>query len=358
MDDVALRAERLRSHRLSAPAATPVDAARHMTATQSQEFWGGRWALAVRSRGNTHLSDVDRAFDRGDLVRSWTQRGTIHTCAAEDLGWMLSLTAERQMRLAAGRLRQLELHDDTFRIAERAVREALRGGGRLTRAEFAEVLEASGIPTAGQRGIHLLQVLSWRGVVCHGPVVARTEGITREQYLVLCEEWIGGASVPSDPVTELFVRYIDGHGPASAGDFAWWSGLTLTVCRAAAAAAPSDRVRAVDDEGEPRYVSLPRPRTAAGAPSVVALPPFDEYYLSYLDRDRVCAVPHQSLVGPGANGMVSPLIVADGVVAGKWTHSRAVGRRDDARAEMFGEPAVPEEALAAALDRYAAFVAG
>lgn len=356
MDDAALRAERLRSHRLSAPATTVLAAARHMGAVQSQEFWGGRWALAVRSRGVVGLRDVDGAFDRGRLVRSWTQRGTIHICAAEDLGWMLRLTAERQRRLAAGRLRQLGLDDEVLCEAERVVRGALRGGDRLDRAAVAQVWEAAGIDTAGQRGIHVLQVLSWRGVLCHGPVVRRAAGITREQYLVLCEDWITDAAAPADPVTELFVRFIDGHGPATAGDFAWWSGLPVTACRAAAEAA-GDRVRVIDGEHDPLYVSRGRPRVQADAPSVVALPAFDEYYLPYLDRGRVCAVPHQSLVGPGANGMVSPLILADGVVAGRWTHSRAVGRREAARAEMFGIPSVPDEAVAAALDRYAAFVA-
>jgi hypothetical protein len=327
-----------------------------MAAVQSQEFWGGRWALAVRTRGEVRLSDVDRAFDRGHLVRSWTQRGTIHTCAAEDLDWLLRLTAERQMRLAAGRHRQLGLDEETFHAAERAVRSALRGGGRLTRAEFTRVLEVAGLDPTGQRGIHLLQVLSWRGVVCHGPVVPRPGSVTREQYLVLCEEWITGASHPPDATAELFVRYIDGHGPATAGDFAWWSGLTLTVCREAARVA-EDRVRVIEGEGDRLYVSRSRPRVSADAAEVVALPAFDEYYLSYLDRDRVCAVPHQALVGPGANGMVTPLILADGVVAGKWTHSRAVGRREAARAEMFDFPDVAEAAVTAALDRYAAFVA-
>ncbi|WP_454129806.1 hypothetical protein [Microbacterium aurum] len=38
MDILRLRAERLRSHRLSAPAETIADAASHMMATQGQEF--------------------------------------------------------------------------------------------------------------------------------------------------------------------------------------------------------------------------------------------------------------------------------------------------------------------------------
>ncbi|MFT4210479.1 MAG: crosslink repair DNA glycosylase YcaQ family protein, partial [Microbacterium sp.] len=233
----------------------------------------------------------------------------------------------------------------------------LRGGGRLTRAEAADRIAAAGVATDGQRGIHLLLALSVRGVICQGPVVPRESGISREQFFVLSEEWLPEAPAPADPAAELFVRFIDGHGPATAGDFAWWSGLTLTACRAAAEAA-SDRVRVVADEPDPQYVARRAPRSSPAAPAVVALPAFDEYYLSYLDRQRVCALPHQLLVGPGANGMISPLILAGGVVAGRWTHSRALGRREAARADMFGTPRVPAADVDAALDRYAAFIAG
>ncbi|WP_460774697.1 winged helix DNA-binding domain-containing protein [Microbacterium sp. GXF7504] len=357
MDDVALRALRLRAHRLTAPAADPVAAAGHMLAVQSQEFWGGRWALAVRSRGAPTLRDLDRAFDDGALVRSWTQRGTIHTLAAADLGWMLALTAARQFRLAAGRLRQLELDEDVFRAAERLAVAALGGGGRLTRAEFAALLEGAGIATAGQRGIHVLQVLHWRGVLCHGPVVPRAGGVTREQYLVATADWIPDAAIPVDPAAEAFARFVDGHGPATVRDFAWWSGLTLAACREAAAGA-GDRVRIVGDDPEPRYVSVSTPRARADAPAVIALPPFDEYYIACIDRDRVCDPARQRVVGPGANGMVSPIVLADGVVVGRWTHSRALGARGAAPAEVFDPAEVPDEAVTAALDRYAAFVAG
>ncbi len=71
-----------------------------MLATQAQEFWGGRWALAARTRGEPTVRDVDAAFDRGEIVRSWTMRGTIHVIPARDLAWVLSVTGERQFRQA------------------------------------------------------------------------------------------------------------------------------------------------------------------------------------------------------------------------------------------------------------------
>ena len=122
---------RLRSHRLSAPAPTIAAAAAHMLATQGQEFWGGRWALAARTKGDPSVRDVDAAFDRGEIVRSWTMRGTIHVIPARDLAWVLSLTADRQHRSAAAVHRAEAIDGDELVKAERLAVGALAGGNRL-----------------------------------------------------------------------------------------------------------------------------------------------------------------------------------------------------------------------------------
>lgn len=357
MDVATVRHERLRSHRLSAPAATVAEAARHMLATQSQEFWGGRWALAARTRGNPSVRDVDAAFDRGEMVRSWTMRGTIHSIPGADLAWVLSLTGERQARQAAAVRRAEAIDEDEIARAEALARAALAGGNRLTRKELFAVLDAGGVSTAHQRGYHLLVALSLRAVVCQGPVVPREGGPTREQYIVLTEEWVTDAASPADPLAEFFVRYIASHGPAGARDFAWWSGLPLGVSRAAAEAA-SDRLTVVDDEPEPQYVVAgPAPRRSPAAPGVVALPPFEEYYLSYADRAVPCAPEFLRAIGPSMNGIVRPIIVARGEAIGVWTHSIAVGRHaDDPIPELFTPDAATAPEVAAALDRYRAFI--
>ena len=365
MDAAALRAgrvtadrvrpERLRSHRLSAPAPTVAEAAAHLLATQGQEFWGGRWALALRTRGNPTRSRVDAAFDDGGLVRTWTMRDTLHIVPARDAGWMLGVTAERQMRQASRVLAAEGIDDDTVRRAERIVRGALRGGDRLTRREFADVMDAGGVPTAGQRVYHLIVALALRGVLCWGPVVPRDGAPTREQFLVQCEEWIAGSAAPPEPLAELFRRYIVGHGPAGVRDFAWWTGLPLTLSRQAAEAA-SDALVQVDDGV---FASPAGPRRSPNAPEVVALPPFDEYYISYADRSVACDPAFLADVGPGVNGMVKPVLLARGEVVGTWTHSLAVGRHDDSPVpELLAPGAATDAEIAAALDRYAAFIAG
>ncbi len=348
MKTEALRSERLRAHRLTAPVPTVTDAAHHMLAVQSQDLTAGRWALAVRTRGECTLRDVDRAFDRGDIVRGWTMRGTLHTVPARDLGWMLQVTAGRQRQQAASRHRDLGIDDEMVAATVRAVVPALREGGR-TRTEVFEILQGIGIDPAGQRGIHLLFTLTIDGLICQGPVVARA-GVAREQRFVLVEDHIREHATPDDPLAELFVRYIDGHGPAGIADFAWWAGLTLGQAREAAERAAS-RVDEVDDG---LFTARQRPRRAAGAASVHALGAFDEYYISYADRTTVCAPEYLAAVGPGKNGMVRATLVERGRVIGTWSHASATRH---APPELFTQPEDPA-AVTAALARFARFADG
>jgi hypothetical protein len=346
----ALRSERLRSHRLSAPAATIADAARHMLAVQSQEFWGGRWALASRTRRAPTIRDVDALFDDGTLVRAWTQRGTLHIVPAGDLGWMLSLTAARQLHAQAPRLREVGLDADVLARIEAAVRSALGGGNRLTRAELFEILAGIGVDPSGQRGAHAIGNLAMRGIICQGPVVTRMDGVSREQYFVLVEEHISEGTAPDDPAAELFTRYIAGHGPATVADFAWWAGITLTAARAAAAASAG----LLDEIEEGVFLARSQSRRSA-SPGVFALPSFDEYYISYADRSIVCTPEHASAVGPGKNGMVRPILLADGQVCGTWRQSTALGRHTEQPTMELGEE-VSEHDVALAIERYRAFI--
>lgn len=359
MDTATTRRERLRSHRLSAPAASIADAAAHMLATQAQEFWGGRWALASRTRGEPAMSTVDAAFDRGEIVRSWTMRGTIHIIPARDLGWVLSVTGDRQRRQLAAVHRREGIDADEAARAERVARGALRGGNRLSRAELFAVFEAAGLATAQQRGYHLLTGLCLSAVLCQGPVVPRETGPTREQYLVLADEWIRDAAAPADPLAEFFARFIASHGPAGARDFAWYTGLPLGVSRSAAEEA-SDRLTVVAEHPEPVYLAArPRPRLDPAAPEVLALPPFEEYYLSYADRTVPAAAEFLAAIGPSGNGIVRPILIARGEAIGVWTHSLALARHADRPLpELFVPGAATPDEIDTALERYRRFVTG
>ncbi len=320
-----------------------------MLATQGQEFWGGRLAVAARTKGEFTLSEVDAAFERGGLVRSWTMRGTIHVIPADELGWVLELTGERQHRGAASVHRREGLDAAAFAVAERVARSA------LARRELFDAFDRAGLSTAGQRGYHLLVGLSLRGLICQGPVVPREEGPTREQYFVLTDEWVDAPMHPDDPLAEFFARYVLSHGPAGTADFAWWSGLPIGRARRAAEAAASDpRLTRLDDDV---WVASDLPRKLPSAHEVIALPPFDEYFLSYADRSASVPPHHAPTVMTGGAGY--PILLARGEVVATWSHSQALARRHlPPTVKWIAEGAASEAEASAALERYRRFIAG
>ncbi|TPX05254.1 winged helix DNA-binding domain-containing protein, partial [Schumannella luteola] len=220
-------------------AADPVEAVRAMLALQGQDYLGVLWSAGLRTASATE-ADVEAAHASGALVRSWPLRGTLHLVAAEDLGWMLSLTGERTVRGAAGRHRQLGLDDADFARAAAIARERLGGGGRADRAELLEAFHAGGVGTEGQRGAHLLGNLAHTGLIV---LSGRTE------YALLDEHVPHPRRLdPDAALDELALRYFTGHGPASVPDLAWWSGLPLTPVRAAVARV-RDRLDALEVDG-------------------------------------------------------------------------------------------------------------
>src|SRR5690606_15671899 len=114
--------------------------------------------------------------------------------------------------------RQLELDDANFRAARKTVERALGGGKQMSRPAIYKLLDAAGVSTEGQRGIHILGWLAMRGVICFGV----REG--KQQTFALLDEWVPDArSMDRDAaLAEIALRYFTSHGPATLHDFVWW----------------------------------------------------------------------------------------------------------------------------------------
>lgn len=323
----ALRAARLASHLLTDPEASPLAAAERLAATQAQEFWGGRFALSARTTGAPTAREIDAVFDRGELIRTWPMRGTLHVISAVDAAWMVPITAERIHRSAAARHRELGLAADDFARSEQILRKVLGSGG-LRRADVFAALEADGVATTGQRGSHILLSLALRGVVVWGATVPRPDQPATEQLLTLTEHLPPQRPTPSDPAAELFRRYLVGHAPASIADFAWWAGFTITAARAAATAVRDDDepvtdtalLALVDDRAVPWE---PATLTAPADADERLLGSFEEYYISYADRSVAADAGMRAEIGPGKNGMVKSVVLRAGRAVATWSRGAA-----------------------------------
>lgn len=316
---------RLLSLRLAGPAhADPLQAVRHLGALQAQDLPGALASVALRCVDGDTAAVVE-ATARGELVRSWPMRGTLHLVPAADLGWMLSLTGERMIAGAAQRRRNLNITDEVIDIARRSALDALAEGTPLTRRELFAVWEHAGLLGQPQAGGHLLARLCQDASLVLGPIVGS------EQLVASYADWITEAH-PLDgdaALAELARRYVRSHGPADAAEFARWSSLPVTEARRGIALVRSEfEVYTVQDQEylmEPGLIDrLAEHRRHARR--LLLLPGFDEFMLGYADRGFAIAPAHLDKIVPGNNGMFRATIVKGGRVIGVWTRGGSKAR--------------------------------
>lgn len=290
----------------------PHDVVAWLGAVQAQDYLGSLWAIALRTNNATE-KDIEQAIIRKEIIRTWPMRGTLHFVAAEDIKWMLALMTPRVLRNSAFRRKNLEIDDEVLEKSKRLCIKALQGGKQLTRLAMYQVLEAGGIHTSGQRGLHIFGHLAQIGVLCFGV----REG--KQPTLTLLDEWAPHAkSLPKDEaVATLVYRYFTSHGPATVQDLMWWSGLTTSEIKEGIAM-NSSKLASETMNNKTYWFSKDIPNIQSDNDAVYLLPAFDEYVVSYKDRSDVLQTIHKQHINPGNNGMLSPTIVSNGQVIGTW----------------------------------------
>lgn len=308
---------RLATQGLQRPTATePVQVVTHLGALQAQDERWTPWTVGLRAVGCDH-AEVTRAQTDGSLVRTWLLRGTLHLVAARDLAWVRALIAPRVLRGNARRYRQLELDERTLERGASRLEAALQGGP-APRSALAAALADAGLEPTGQRLPHLLQFAALQGRLVCWPAAGRTQMYAPAPTPTSTS----GPPEPVEALTRLAQRYLTGHGPATAEDFAWWSGFPLPAARRALDAVPA--IRRVSREGR-ELVALASEPSQEPPASAHLLPPFDEFLIGYRDRTpmlRPNDVPHFHRGG----GMPRRALLLDGTVAGSWTLAGS-GRR-------------------------------
>ena len=190
---------RLAALGISRPASNdPVQVVRELLAVQAQDYEGALWAIGLRTAAASR-AEIEAAHEAGAIVRSWPMRGTLHFVAAEDLGWMLTLTAERILRSAAGRHRQLELGASDFDRGAEIAYEALHGG----RSAYHHVLALAQSNGIGRRRVE--EVLGIVGLTDVARRRAGTYSLGMRQRLGLAAALLGdpGIVLCDEPVNGL-----------------------------------------------------------------------------------------------------------------------------------------------------------
>lgn len=272
-----------------------------LLAVQAQDLAGARLAIRARTRGLTVL-DVDAALADRRLVVSWLCRGTLHLVTAADYWWLHPLTTPQLGTTVARRLHQEGVGGDQAERGIALVAEAVRRHGPHTRAQLRDVLDAAGVPTAGQALVYVLYAATLRGLLVRGPASG-----ARDQAYVDPRTWLGPPPAPVPPeraLARLGARYLAGHGPAGAADLVTWAGITLGAARRAL---PDVRPGQDGDQPHDPAPPLPPPRL---------LGPFDPILHGWADRSAIVGH-HRGVVT--SNGVFRPIALVQGRAVGTWS---------------------------------------
>lgn len=285
----------------------PVRAAvERLVAVQAQEPnapYIGLWNRLARFRQD----DLTGLLHDRAVVRTSLLRGTQHMATTADFRWLKPLLQPIALRAWRAGFGRAAAGWDLDELAAEA--RTVLAGRTLTRPQVARAL-AERWPDRDPLALRWsLQALV---AVVHPPPSGtwNTFGAT---MFALPEDWTG--EEPQERETgELVARYLAAFGPASARDFAVWSGLRrkdVDVDRL------RSTLRTYRDENGVELFDVPEGEIVEDAPAPVRfLPEFDNLVLAYADRTRVMTDERRKIVCVGSE--TKPTLLVDGRVHAVW----------------------------------------
>ena len=327
----------------------PKDLVGWMGAMQAQDFAMVKWGIGVRLP-NVSETEIERAIDKGEIIRTHLLRPTWHCVSADDIYWMLELTAPKIKASMKSRHRELELDHAVIAKSKKIIEKALGRTKCLIREDLIAECEKGLIPTDNNRASHLLMLAELDGLVCSGELKGR------KQTYALLEDRVPKTQSLSrhEALARLATKYFTSHGPASLRDFVWWSGLSVVDAKLALEAVkPAFLSETVGSQtywfADSKCVSV------SSREEVHLLPAFDEFIISYTDRSSSLRnMDHAKAIFN--NGIFRPVVIVNGRVEGTWKRTLEKGRVV-IRLEPFDRPSKQRlRMIQEASERYGTFL--
>jgi hypothetical protein len=269
-----------------------IEVVRDVCGIHAQVMGSAELQLAARVEGITQADVRSALWERRELAKTWTTRGTLHIHPADELSlW----TAARRAVEEPGRIDLVA-----------AIGEALRGGP-WTREELADaVLER--VPTAPREelasgwGFHVSDAAT-AGLLCFGPPAGS------KVTFVHVDEWLGPqpAWEPEEALAEAAGRYAFTFAPATLRTVREWLAAKVDVEVPEALLAPT------------------------GARSVRLLPEYDPYVMGFRERDELVPPAVKAQVAAHGKGRYegaagTPFLVVNGLAVGIWRRKKTAKR--------------------------------
>jgi hypothetical protein len=168
MTQAEIAQNRLMSQKIGSSGFTSApDVVSWMGAVQAQDFAMAHWAIGLRSPGS-NASEIKASLNQGEILRTHVMRPTWHLIPAEDIYWMLELTAPQIRAATRTRHKLLGLDEKSetryFKIIEKGIRKT----GSSTREELSDAFRSAGIENKDNRYAHILLRAEIAGLICSG----------------------------------------------------------------------------------------------------------------------------------------------------------------------------------------------
>lgn len=315
---------RMRRHEIDPSGHLPVDGVvRRLAGVQAQVASSAELAIRVRSDA-VPAGGVADALGRGDLIKTWAMRGTLHLLTPEVAGPTLSLLASGRPWERPSWQRYFGMDPATMERFRDVVIEAL-DGRTLTREQLIEVVVTKpGMEHLDERlrsgwGT-LFKPVAWQGGLCFGPQAGNR--VTFQRPDQASPRWKG---IPDPEVAgpRALIAFLDAYGPSTPNGFRNWLSRGVIPAKRVKGWIDElgDRLTAVDLEGETAWVPTEHADDLARSkPSnaVRLLGGFDQWVLGPgTDDGHVTPAGRRTAVSRTA-GWIVPVAVVGGVVNGTW----------------------------------------
>lgn len=324
-----------------------------MGAMQAQNYPMVKWAVGMRLKSAT-IQTVEKALRDGEILRTHVMRPTWHLVAAEDIRWMLKLSAQRikSANDSFAKGWDLEITDELYMKSYNLLEQILAGNKSLTKQEITGHFCRSGILAEpdNNRMTRFMARAEQEGIICSG----EDKG-GKCTYALLEERVPPMPEITKDEALARLARsYFRSHAPAVLQDFIWWSGLPISDARQAIYLIASELTEE-QWQGETWYIHVDSRTRGRVSNCLHLLPSYDEYLLGYKDRTDVLPKEHYPKAFTN-NGLFFPIILHNGQVIGNWDRSARKKGIELPHSWFISDVCVDEDMLNEAKQKYVKFL--
>ena len=292
-------------------------------------------SLWTRRRETTREEVRAALFQRREIVKTSAMRLTLHLIPSADFAMVIA--ALRPMSSAVIRRWHVRVgaKPDQVKALVDSIMDGLRDGPRTQQELIARARAKAG------KGLRAWLDNSWGalrpavidGLIVYGPPRGA------ETTFVRVDSWLS-TQPPMDVETaraELCRRFLSAFGPASAHDFAKWSGIKTSEAKAVIESLGGElaRVSVEGASGWIRSVDADALTHSDLDPSAVRLlGAFDSFLLAHATKEHLVEPKHYKRVYR-PQGWISPVVMRGGAIVGVW-FPEATGRDVTLDVHLFG----------------------